>query len=388
MYSIKEKIKTSFSDAYKNKDFGYMYINDKWEQYEREKLIKNPFYLIEALDKSKINNFLGAYDKVAQRFPLFIQDYKFGGYYGLFAPYADAISTIEGSIHWDKSMQLHGFLYEYECFPFGSGQNHISVITMIQDRVNKYFDEEGNWKIEIYEPNEYLDEDETPQPMLYNDVWNILLEWCKDSDKWYVIDDKKREKHWLIEALNKAIKELQDNDYKKVSKESLKEVIKVINTVTPDKIIDNVEVINFFGTSEKDAIQTIQDRLEKFSNTSSDNKLYTIDESHKLINKIDDSALIPNRDYFLSSNLHLQKVDVRNDTGFKDINNEPIKDGENLYKDGKNYRVELKPKSNEYYLYDESDLSIVFNLKDIDTRDYEITPRGMFRFTQSIDDFK
>ena len=58
-------------------------------------------------------------------------------------------------------MQLHGFLHEYECFPFGSGENHISVITMIQDRVNKYFDEEGNWKIEIFEPNEYLEEDES-----------------------------------------------------------------------------------------------------------------------------------------------------------------------------------------------------------------------------------
>lgn len=41
MYSIKEKIKRSFKDAYENKDFGYMYINDKWEQYER-KIKKNP----------------------------------------------------------------------------------------------------------------------------------------------------------------------------------------------------------------------------------------------------------------------------------------------------------------------------------------------------------
>lgn len=394
MYSIKEKIKISFSDAYINKDFGYMYIHSKWEQYEKERLLKIPFYLIEALDKSKINNFLGAYDKVAKRFPLFIQDYRFGGYYGLFAPYADAISTIEGTIGLDKSMQLHGFLHEYECFPFGSGQNHISVITMIQDRVNKYFDEEGNWKIEIFEPNEYLEEDEQPQPMLYNDVWNILLEWCKDLDKWYVIDDKKREKHWLIESLDKAIKELQDNDYKKIPKEPLNKKVmdfgKIFNAATNDNIIDSLEVVDVKNMSEEDIMNTIQDKLEKLSNTSSDNKLYTIDESHKLINILDESGSIPNtelikaRDYFLSSSLNLHKVDLRSDTGFRDINNEPIKDSERLYKDGKNYRVELKPKSNEYYMYDEEDLNIIINLKDIDTRDYEITPKGMYKFAQSI----
>lgn len=360
----------------------------------REKLRKIPFYLIEALDKSKINNFLGTYDKVAKRYPLFIQDYRFGGYYGLFTPYADAISTIEGTIGLDKSMQLHGFLYEYECFPFGSGQNHISVITMIQDRVNKYFDEEGNWKIEIFEPNEYLEEDETPQPMLYNDVWNILLEWCKDLDKWYVIDDKKREKHWLIESLDKAIKELQDNDYKKVPKEPLNKKAmdygKVFNAATNDNIIDSLEVVDVKNMSEEDIMNTIQDKLEKLSNISSDNKLYKIDESHKLINILDESGSIPNtelikaRDYFLSSSLNLHKVDLRSDTGFKDINNEPIKDSERLYKDGKNYRVELKPKSNEYYMYDEEDLNTIINLKDIDTRDYEITPKGMYRFAQSI----
>jgi hypothetical protein len=31
-------------------------------------------------------------------------------------------------------------------------------------------------------------------------------------------------------------------------------------------------------------------------------------------------------------------------------------------------------------MYDEEDLNIIINLKDIDTRDYEITPRGMYRF--------
>lgn len=87
----------------------------------------------------------------------------------------------------------------------------------------------------------------------------------------------------------------------------------------------------------------------------------------------------------LSLNLH--RADIRTDTGFKDKNNEAIKDTERLYKDGKNYRVELKPKSNEYYMYDEEDLNTIINLKDIDTRDYEITPRGMHRFTQSIEDF-
>lgn len=398
MNSIKEKIRTSFSDAYINKDFGYMYINDKWELYKNEKLGKTPFYLIEALDKSKINNFLGAYDKVAQRFPLFIQDYRFGGYYGLFAPYADAISTIDGTIGLDKSMQLHGFLYEYECFPFGSGQNHISVITMIQDRVNKYFDEEGNWKIEIFEPNEYLEEDEQLQPMLYNDVWNILLEWCKDLDKWYVIDDKKREKHWLIESLDKAIKELQDNDYKKIPKEPLNKKVmdfgKVFNAATTDKIIDTLEVIDVENMSEKDIMETVQFKLENLSKSNSNDKLYTIDESHiflEYLSKIDEERSLGNfplrnvLNYFNAARLNLARVD--NDTGFRDMNDEPIKDSERLYKDGKSYRVELKPKSNEYYMYDENDLSTVFNLKDIETRDYEITPRGMFRFTQSIGDF-
>lgn len=399
MYSIKEKIKTSFSDAYINKDFGYMYIHSKWEEYEKERLLKIPFYLIEALDKSKINNFLGAYDKVAKRFPLFIQDYRFGGYYGLFAPYADAISTIEGTIGLDKSMQLHGFLHEYECFPFGSGQNHISVITMIQDRVNKYFDEEGNWKIEIFEPNEYLEEDEQLQPMLYNDVWNILLEWCKDLDKWYVIDDKKREKHWLIESLNKAIKELQDNDYKKIVKvpleESTHEYGKYFN-IDNNGIagLENIKVIDIENKTNEEIGNEISRNLQELAATSKTlNKPYVIDEAYNLPYILDELGSIPNtelikaRDSYLMSSLNLHRVDVRVDTGFKDRNNEPIKDTERLYKDGKSYRVELKPKSNEYYMYDENNLSTVIKLKDVNTRDYEITPFGMFRFTQSIEDF-
>lgn len=402
MNSIQKKIEISFKEAYKNKDFGYMYINDKWEQYKNEKLGKNPFYLIESLDKSKINNFLGAYDKVAHRYPLFIQDYRFGGYYGLFVPYADAISTIEGTIGLDKSMQLHGFLHEYECFPFGSGQNHISVITMIQDRVNKYFDEEGNWKIEIFEPNEYLEEDETPQPMLYNDVWNILLEWCKDLDKWYVIDDKKRENHWLIESLDKAIKELQDNDYKKVPKvplkESSQEYGKYFNIDNKIEGFENIKLLDIENKTNEEIQDEIYKNLEELAATAkTPNKTYVMDEAYNFVSKknklpyiLDESGSIPNtelikaRDSYLKSSLNLHKVDLRSDTGFRDINNEPIKDSERLYKDGKNYRVELKPKSNEYYMYDEEDLNIIINLKDIDTRDYEITPKGMYRFAQSI----
>lgn len=402
IYSIDEKIKTSFKETYQNKDFGYMYINGKWEQYKNEKLRKTPFYLIEALDKSKINNFLGTYDKVAKRYPLFIQDYRFGGYYGLFAPYADAISTIEGTIGLDKSMQLHGFLHEYECFPFGSGQNHISVITMIQDRVNKYFDEEGNWKIEIFEPNEYLEEDETPQPMLYNDVWNILLEWCKDLDKWYVIDDKKRENHWLIESLDKAIKELQDNDYKKVPKvplkESSQEYGKYFNIDNKIEGFENIKLLDIENKTNEEIQDEIYKNLEELAATAkTPNKTYVMDEAYNFVSKknklpyiLDESGSIPNtelikaRDSYLKSSLNLHKVDLRSDTGFRDINNESIKDSERLYKDGKNYRVELKPKSNEYYMYDEEDLNIIINLKDIDTRDYEITPRGMYRFAQSI----
>lgn len=110
-------------------------------------------------------------------------------------------------------------------------------------------------------------------------------------------------------------------------------------------------------------------------------KLYTIDESHIFLDylrKIYEAHSLCNfplrnaLNYFNEARLNLSRVD--NDTGFRDMNNDPIRDTERLYKDGKIYRVELKPKSNEYYMYDEEDLNTIINLKDIDTRDYEITP--------------
>ena len=40
----------------------------------------------------------------------------------------------------------------------------------------------------------------------------------------------------------------------------------------------------------------------------------------------------------------------------------------------------------EYYMYDDEDLNSVIELRDVNTRDYEIVS-GMFRITQSMDNF-
>lgn len=347
MNNIKKKMETNFKDKAKEKGFGFHYVYAMWSDFENTIFNKIPFYLIEALDRSKQSNFQGAYDKVANKYPLFIQDFRFGGYYGLFAPYADAISTIEGTLSLDKTQQLYDFLYQYECFPFGTGNNHISVITEIQDRVTKYFDEEGNWKIEIYDPTIQWDEDEEPKPLLYFEVWNILLEWFKELDEWYVIDSKKDKKHWLFEVLEKSINELKENNYKK-----------------NEKVVEEKD-----STMEEDKkripLPLLMDETNAIVNT----------EFQKL-----------NNDLMTNSRLNLKTIDIREETEYKDCDGNIIKDGDKLFKNGNYYRVEKSPISSMYYIYDENDLNEVFNLNEVSTNDLKIVPKGTFFLTQSIED--
>jgi len=347
MLYIKEKMSKCYKDILKEKGYGFHYIYDSWSNYKKNTFDKIPFYLIESLDKSKQNNFLGIYDKVADKYPLFIDNYRFGGYYGLFVPYADSISTIEGTIGSDKTMQLNFFLQDYECFPYGNGDTHISVITTIQDRVNKYFDEEGNWKIEIYDPTIKWDEDEEPKPLLYFEVWNIILDWFNDSNGWYIIDAKRKEKHWLFEALEKAIKELKENNYKK-----------------NEKVVEKKESVK----------ETSKSKLPM---------IYLMDELHSFPN----TELIKfNNELRTNPKLNLHTVDIREKTEFKDCNENIIKDGDKLFKNGNYYRVEKSSNSNKYYIYNENNLNEIFELGDVSTNDLMIVPKGTLFATQSIND--
>ncbi|AXH16500.1 hypothetical protein CP985_13500 [Malaciobacter mytili LMG 24559] len=347
MRLINEKMSKSYKDELFQEGFGYCYVNDKWSNYETSSFSKIPFYLIESLDKSKQNNFLGVYEKVAEKYPLFIENYRFSGYYGLFAPNADAISTIEGTMGLDKTMQLKFFLDDYECFPFGSGDNHISVLSNIQERVNKYFDEEGNWKIEVFDPSIEWDEDEEPKPLLYFEVWNILLEWFKELDEWYIIDSKKNEKHWLFKELDRAIKELKENDYKKIEK--------------------NIKEKEFSSHEDykKVPISYWLEEMHSIPNL----------ELHKLQNELRNNP-----------RLNLKTVDIREETEYKDCNGNIIKDEDKLFKNGNYYRVEKSPISNNYYIYNENDLNEIFELSDVSTSDLMIVPKGTFFATQSIED--
>lgn len=347
MSYIKKKMESDFKDKIRKKGFGFHYVYDKWTDFEKTTFTKIPFYLIEALDKSKQSNFQGAYDKVANLYPLFIENFRFGGYYGLFVPYADAISIIEGTLNLDKTQQLYDFLYHYECFPFGTGNNHISVITQIQDRVTKYFDEEGDWKIEVFNPSIEWDGDEKPKPLTHFEVWEILLDWFKELDEWYVIDTKKNEKHWLFEALENSIKKLKENNYKKIEKVAEKK----------DSVMEKNE--------SRIPLTLLMDETNAFINT----------ELQKLNNELRTNP-----------RLNLNTVDMREETEYKDCNKNIIKDEDKLFKNGNYYRVEKSPISNKYYIYNENNLNEVFELSEVSTSDLMIVPKGTFIATQSIKD--
>ena len=348
MFSIKEKMSQDYKNILKEKGYGFHYIYDTWTNFESNFFAKIPFYLIESLDKSKQQNFFGVYDKVAKRYPLFIQDYRFGGYYGLFVPYADSISDIEGTIGSDKTMQLHGFLCEYECFPFGTGNSHISVLTEIQEKVSKYFDEEGNWKIEIYDPNIEWDEDEEPKPLLYFEVWNIILDWFnKNIGSWYIIDTIKNE-HWLFKELDRAVKELKDNNFKKVEK--IIEIEKPLNEQINSKVPMNY----------------LFDEMHSVPN----------DELIKFHNELQNNPRL---------NLHINMVDNKEETMHEDLNGEIIKDGDKLFKDGNYYMVEKNSKTNEFYIYNQNNLNEIYKLNEVSTKDLLIVPKGTFILHQ---DFK
>jgi len=216
--NIKYKISELYKEDYvNNSKFGNVHILDLWGAYETNIFEKIPFYLLAALNRSAENIFTGVYDAVANRHSLFITDRRYGGgYYGMFLPYVDRASDIDDAIEGDKTENLIDFFREYECFAFSEGQSHISVITQLKDRVEKYFDENGEWKIKIYHPDYENPDDCTP--MLYFEVLDEILSWFKSYGEWNVVDTKKKEKHWLLEKLDNAIKELQDNNYEKVEK--------------------------------------------------------------------------------------------------------------------------------------------------------------------------
>lgn len=221
MYSIQDKMRISYLESIKEiTGFDYSHINSIWDYYKENTFKKIPFYLLSALDKSKIDVFSGIYDKVAERMSLFIQNYRYGGYYGLFTEYADSIDSIDFAIDYDKTANLLSFFDDYECFPYGRGNSHLSVITQISERVEKYFDEKGIWKLRVL--------DEEGHELQYYEVINIILSWFKEDGKktsgtpFYVIDSRKGN-HWLFKSLNSAMKELKENNYKKVEVEKVEE---------------------------------------------------------------------------------------------------------------------------------------------------------------------
>lgn len=203
-HNILSKLEDKFAEDFKTDDIDFIKLREMFREYRDNTFSKIPFYHLSALNTSKQDIFSGKYEKVAEYHPLYIESFRYGGgFYGLLLPNPWVTDEISTWVDGDKTTNFVSFMFEYECFPFGQGNSHISVLTQISERANKYFDEHGNWDFEIINPEgEYLG---------YREVMDEIMSWYKEDNKessgtpWYVVDAKKRENHWLIKALNSVM---------------------------------------------------------------------------------------------------------------------------------------------------------------------------------------
>jgi hypothetical protein len=322
-FSIKQNLQDEYKKQSRDADVGYHLTSARWNEYEKTTFSKIPFYKLDALNESKDDVFGGVYNKVAESMSLFIQNYRYGGYYGIFLPHADSAGDIDHAIDYDKTNNLIDFFDEYECFPFGRGNSHISVITEIGERSNKWFNEDGEWKIEIWHP-ERNNPDEY-QCETYTDVLIEILSWFKEASKgcsgspWYVIDTKKNENHWLFKALGDAMQKLAENNYKKIPSTEKKIEEDERNTETPTYLIT--------------------------------------DEAHSLLNTTDLANL-----HEATSSID---TDSRTPTNKIDTAGEMIKVGSKVTTDnGIEYTVDQHCKSEKFFLFNENNLNDIIELND------------------------
>lgn len=339
IYSIQNKMSESFKKETKEiTNYDYSHIYSIWKYYKENTFKKIPFYLLSALDKSRTDVFSGIYDKVAERMSLFIQNYRYGGYYGLFTTYADRIEDIDSAIDYDKTTNLLNFFDEYECFPYGRGSSHLSVITQISERVEKYFDEKGRWKLRVLNEEGY--------ELEYFDVLDILLSWFKEDGKgssgtpFYVIDNRK-DTHWLFNSLQNAIKELEENNYKRV------------------EIIEEVEETN--------------DSNNGMTNKSE--RAYFIDEFSNFGGAFSEGM---QKLWEMGSGLK-RPVSKEDETGYSYMDGKPILITDRFKTiENKIYNIGTKP-NNEYYAYLEEEPLKVFDLAEFDKKAIQL-----FYATQSL----
>jgi hypothetical protein len=335
---IRRKMEDEYNRQWREANAGYHLASAKWGKFNDDIFPKIPFYLLEALDKSKDDIFAGTYDKVADRMSLYIQNYRYGGYYGIFIPYVDRAGDIDNAIDYDKTANLISFFGEYECFPFGRGDSHISVITEISERVDKYFDEDGNWKLRVRNEDGY--------ELHYFEVIDEILSWFEEDSKtssgtpWYVIDSRKGDNHWLFKALDDAVSELKNNDYKRV----------------PD---------------------IVEDEDEEISSASPKTTPFLImDEFH--------SAASPDFANIFESTGGLRGNDNRQSTKLKDTTGTVMKVGDNVVSEGGDeYKVDCHINTDDFFLYNVKDLKDTIRLKDYEGK---LTIKNPFVATQSISD--
>lgn len=335
---IKYKMKDIYEQEWREGDQGFHLAHAKWEKFKDGVFPKIPFYLFQALDESKEDIFGGIYDKVADRMSLLIQNHRFGGYYGIFTHSSDVLPDIDHNIYIDKTSNLYSFFEQYECFPFGSGNSHISVITQIKERVEKYFDMDGVWKLRVVNPDGH--------ELQYYEVINEILSWFDDDKSskgsgWYVIDGKRQQSHWLFAALDDAVEKLKNNNFERIN-------------------------INASDISDEDPHNPHRPYL-------------FLDEGYHF--PAEGMPELLNAFRGLPS-----KTDSRQASNKKDTGGMLIRDGDLVIdEDGKSYKVDRHIKSKSLFIYE---LSNIDNQIPLDDFQGDLTIVNPFVAIQSIKDFK
>lgn len=215
-WSIAGKMEDLMKEQWHQANGDYAYWST-WRTFREDVFGKIPFHHLRVMSSTTVDVLAGVYDAVADRHPLYIESYRYGGYWGLFLPYADFASALDSAIDYDKTENLYRFLQEREYFPFGYGGSHVAVVSMISERVEKYFDESGTWRLQVYHPN--IEEREHYNCLTYAEVWQEINSWFVVASQhshgtpWYVIESKKDEGHWMFEALDDAADRFKKNEF-------------------------------------------------------------------------------------------------------------------------------------------------------------------------------
>jgi hypothetical protein len=205
--NINNKIhKYLVSKLQEDTNYSYSHILSILRDFDKKVFIKIPFYLINALDKAKEDIFKGNYNEIAMTMPLFTNYCNNYGFYGIFLPYINSFLELKSEIDNNELSLLLDFFSTNECFPFGKGETHLSVITDIKDRADKYFTSNGTWKLKVL--------NEKGREISYDEVVSIIFSLAKDDkkDMWEKLDYSN---HWIFNSIEKAIENFEDSSINK-----------------------------------------------------------------------------------------------------------------------------------------------------------------------------